>query len=395
MISKGDFYDYNNGLIYEAMQKLYSLNTPIDILTVREYLNDREQLEKVGWNKYLIELTESIFTSENILQYANIVKSKSIKRNIIKTGNEILQAGYNEEEDTDSILAEVEKIHSSLICESSEWDTQKIDTILYEFQDEVEYAIEFGDKKPWFKTWLPSIDKYTNWFVKGRVMLVSAYANTGKSSLSYFFANSVLRQGAKVLYFSLEIPKDDLRDRLLSNYYWVSIHRFEKKSQMWEFDISEYALKDLYISCDTFNMTEMEIIVKKIKPDVVFIDYVQMVRWDWETEYERMNDIASRMRKMASKQNVAICALSQVANEQKKFVKWGVIPAKWSGELIAAANQVILLRESEFEWRIEAIIAKNRHGKKNKYTLLTPNFETCYFHDWGDEDWGSGKWKSF
>ena len=90
---------------------------------------------------------------------------------------------------------------------------------------------------------------------------------------------------------------------------------------MGNFDISEYALKDLYISCDTFHIEEMERLVRKIKPDVVFIDYVQMVNGDGDTEYERMNDIAGRMRKMASKQNVAICALSQVANEQKKFVK--------------------------------------------------------------------------
>ena len=83
---------------------------------------------------------------------------------------------------------------------------------------------------------------------------MSAYSNTGKSALSYAVTNSAIRQGAKVLYFSLEIPKEDLRNRLLSNYYHIPIHKFDEKSTLANLDMSDYASKELYISSESFGI---------------------------------------------------------------------------------------------------------------------------------------------
>lgn len=109
-------------------------------------------------------------------------------------------------------------------------------------------------------------------------MRLSAYSNTGKSALSYHIANSVLRQGAKVLYFSLEIPKEDLRNRLLSNYHEIPMWQFENKSNLKDIDLTEYSEKKLFVACETFNMNEVESLTKSLKPDVVFIDYVQLLK---------------------------------------------------------------------------------------------------------------------
>ncbi|EKD29408.1 MAG: replicative DNA helicase, partial [uncultured bacterium (gcode 4)] len=108
-LTEGDFYDPNNGLIYGAMIDLFTRNKPIDLLTVREYLDDRHELEKTGGNAYLMELTESIFTSANIYQYAQIVKNKGILRRLIKAGNDILLAGYDEETDLNKLLEKSEQ----------------------------------------------------------------------------------------------------------------------------------------------------------------------------------------------------------------------------------------------------------------------------------------------
>lgn len=109
LLVEADFYDPNNGLIYGAMMDLFSRNKPIDILTVREHLDDRQNLEKIGGNAYLIDLTESIFTSANIYQYAQIVKQKGILRKLIKAGNDILLAGYDEESDINKLLEKAEQ----------------------------------------------------------------------------------------------------------------------------------------------------------------------------------------------------------------------------------------------------------------------------------------------
>lgn len=157
---------------------------------------------------------------------------------------------------------------------------------------------------------------------------MSAYSNTGKSALSYAVTNSVIRQGARVLYFSLEIPKEDLRNRLLSNYYQLPISHFEEKSKLVGLDMSDYGSKELYISSDAFGIADIEKITRSVKPDVVVIDYLQLIKGDGNTEYEQMNDVARRIRRMSAENSVAIFDLSQVSNEGKKYKKGDVIPSK-------------------------------------------------------------------
>lgn len=161
LLSVQDFYDTTNSLIYGAMTELYKYDRPIDLLTVREYLDDHSHLEKVGGNAYLIELTESIFTTANVHQYAKIIKKKATLRKVIKTGNDIMLSGYDEESDIDAVLDKVQAYSEKLSGSSEDSDVEKIDSLLYSFQDEVEYAIEFGDKKKGYKTGIETIDKHT------------------------------------------------------------------------------------------------------------------------------------------------------------------------------------------------------------------------------------------
>jgi replicative DNA helicase len=90
LVAPEDFYDGKNAVIYEVMLDLFLKNRPIDLLTVREHLDDRKKLEEVGGNQYLVALTNSIFTSSNIYQYGQIVKTKSVLRKLIKAGSDIL-----------------------------------------------------------------------------------------------------------------------------------------------------------------------------------------------------------------------------------------------------------------------------------------------------------------
>jgi len=298
------------------------------------------------------------------------------------------------EKDPTDILESIKDTYVKLsyIKSWTRWWITKIDNLLYNLQDEIEEAISYGDRQFWYKTGIKSIDDITSWVVKWRTMRVSAYSNTGKSALSYSVTNSLLKQGAKVLYFSLEIPKEDLRNRLLSNYYQIPIHKFEKKSMLEWLDMSWYAEKQLYISSDAFHISEIEDISRTIKPDVIVIDYIQLIKADWSCEYDQMNDVARRIRKLTSELNTAVFDLSQVSNEGKEYKKWSVIPTKGSGELVAAANIVLVMTESkEFPWRINVDIAKNRHWKKGMCVELKPNFETSTF----EEVWSTNWWTNF
>lgn len=272
-------------------------------------------------------------------------------------------------------------IKLSFIKNQSIWWVTKVDSLMEKLFEDISDAIEYWDVNEGYKTGIATLDKYTWWLVKGRTMRVSAYSNTGKSALSYSVVNSALKQWAKVLYFTLEIESSDLRNRLLSNYYDIPIWKFEKKSALHWINIWDYAKMDLYISSNVFSITEIEKITKSVKPDVLVIDYVQLIEWDGKDEYNQMNYVSRKIRKIASENNIAIFDLSQVPNDWKEYRKWGVIPSKWSGELVAAASIVLVMVESKFPWKINLHIAKNRHWQKGKCIELVPNFETSSFQD--------------
>ena len=151
--------------------------------------------------------------------------------------------------------------------------------------------------------------------------------------------------------------------------------------------MSDYASKELYISSESFGIWDIERLTRSIRPDVVVIDYLQLVKGEGNTEYEQMNDVARRIRKMSAENDIAVFDLSQVSNEGKKYKKGDVIPAKWSGELIAAANVVFVMEEAKTPGRINLFLAKNRHGIKGKCFTLKPNFQCSEFEDEWDFEW--------
>jgi len=104
-----DFYDDANAKIYEVMFELFKFNKPIDLITVREKLDDKKLLDTIGGITYLTELTEIVPTSANIYEYALIVKNKAVLRRLIKSGNEIVSHGYQEDSPINELLEKSEK----------------------------------------------------------------------------------------------------------------------------------------------------------------------------------------------------------------------------------------------------------------------------------------------
>ena len=256
---------------------------------------------------------------------------------------------------------------------SLEWDLSKH---LLSLETEIE-EYRSWEKVGW-KTWLNTIDKYIDGLIKWKVYLLSAYSNTGKSKLSYFITNNALRQGAKVAYFSLEVTASEALLNLTSNYYWVDYSELQKWNV--EVDFGEYANLQLKVYDSVLKMDEIERIVLSTSPDVVVVDYAQLVRVEWAKEYEQLNDYSRRMKILSKKAKCAIFHLSQVANDSVKYVKGGTIPAKGSGELVAAADVVFVMQPDTFGG-LELHIAKHRYWQKGAMVGLTTNFARAQFID--------------
>lgn len=109
VLTHEDFYDESHRMIYEVMMGLYKMNKPIDLITLKERLDDKKLLEKIGGITYLTELTEIVPTTTNIFEYAQIVKNKAVLRRLIRSGNEIIACGYDEDTMINELLEKSEK----------------------------------------------------------------------------------------------------------------------------------------------------------------------------------------------------------------------------------------------------------------------------------------------
>jgi len=109
LVSAEDFYDENHGSIYAVIIELYRKNRPIDIVTVSEALTSLGQIDSVGGNAYLADLTIAVPTSAHVFEYAQIVKAKSVLRRLINTGSLIASFGFDETSDINALLEKSEQ----------------------------------------------------------------------------------------------------------------------------------------------------------------------------------------------------------------------------------------------------------------------------------------------
>ena len=103
LIRIGDFYKDIHNLIYEAMTELYEKRDPIDVLSLSNRLEEKNQLEKIGGSSYLTNLVNFVPSSSNIVHYAQVVQKKSTLRKLIQSASEIVELGYEESEDVEKV----------------------------------------------------------------------------------------------------------------------------------------------------------------------------------------------------------------------------------------------------------------------------------------------------
>lgn len=112
VLKPDDFYRQDNKTIYEAITNLYNRAEPIDIITVKAELISLGKFEAVGGLEYLAVLPDKVPTTANVEKYIRIVEEKSILRKLIRTSNELIDLGYAETEDLDTIMDQAEKRYS-------------------------------------------------------------------------------------------------------------------------------------------------------------------------------------------------------------------------------------------------------------------------------------------
>lgn len=234
--------------------------------------------------------------------------------------------------------------------------------------------------KLWIASLYPIFDNFTSWIIRWKVYTIAWYSNTGKSRFAYSYVNYFLKMWLKVIFFNLEVDKWMFMNHICCNYYNTRRVNIDKSI------IDPLDFQNLLIFDDVWDLNEMETIIHELKPDIVFIDFVQNVQVWWFSEYEKMSTIARTIQKIWIDTQATMFSIAQLSNSTGKDVANGkidFITIKWAWEFIASSDVVYLLRAMWEDHKKEQLlwisIIKNKYGAKPWELMFNADFELSKF----------------
>ena len=394
VLKEEDFYREDNKMIYRAILNLYNRAEPIDIITLKAELTSMGKFEAVGGLEYLADLPEKVPTTANVDKYINIVKEKSILRNLIKTANEIITLGYDPTEEVEDIMDAAEKKIFNIMQSKNQKGYTPIKDVLIETFAELEKLYNQKQHITGIPTGFADLDYKTAGLHGSDLILVAARPAMGKSAFALnIAANAALRAKVPVAIFSLEMSKEQMVNRILCSEAMVDSNKV-RTGKLDEQDWGKLAAtlgplseSEIYID-DTPGISVMEIRAKcrKLKLEknigLVVIDYLQLIQGTNKrvgSREQEISEISRSLKILAKEIDVPVIALSQLsrAPEQRPDHRPMLSDLRESGAIEQDADIVMFLyrddyynEDSEKKNIAEVILAKHRAGSTGTVELL-------------------------
>jgi replicative DNA helicase len=388
-----DFYKEAHRVIYECMLKLYNNQSEIDLITLADELRDQGYLDDIGGIAYITSLSTIVPTTSNIKYYINIVKEKSISRQLISAANDIINLGYDSSTKVEDVLENAEKKIFDISQERTTNDFQPINQVLTETLSMLEKLYEEKSDVTGLTTGFRDLNKKINGLQRSDLLLIAARPAMGKTAFALnLVQNAALKGDASVAVFSLEMSKEQLVQRMVAAQSSVELKKIKTgtlAANDWPRITDGMAvLSGAKIHIDDtpgIKISELRSKCRKLKIekglDLVLIDYLQLMEGEGHNE-SRQQEIAkiSRSLKILAKElDCPVVALSQLsrAPEQRADHRPMLSDLRESGSIEQDADIVMFLYRDEYynpdteRKNIgEVIVAKNRHGETGTVELV-------------------------
>jgi replicative DNA helicase len=397
LVAAKDFYDKRHQMIFAAMMRLYEHHKPVDLLTLTEELKKKDQLEAVGGSAFLTELTNYVPTAAHAHAYAELVSQKAVRRRLIKASTEISEMGFDEDTTTQELLEKAEAELFSVSDQSLKQDLVSIESILTESFDRIEELHRNKGALRGIRTGYRDLDNMTAGLQRSDLIILAARPAMGKTTLVTNLAYNVATIAKlPVLFFSLEMSKEQLIDRMLADASGVdswnirtgnlSDEDFSKISDA----MGEMAEAPIFID-DTPGLSVLEMRTKARRAahdqplGLIIVDYLQLMQSSGNhngNRVQEVSEISRGLKLIARELNVPLIALSQLSRSVES--RTPPIPQlsdlRESGSIEQDADIVSFIYRPGYyepdnpdvENITDLIIAKHRNGPVGKVQL--------YFH---------------
>lgn len=392
-LSREDFYQQQYGIVFETITELYNGDQPIDVVTLQESLRRKDVPPQISSPEFIGEMVASVPTSANVKYYVNIVKEKSMLRQLIKVNEEIANQCYLGREPLEDIMADTEKKIFHLLQDRSSTDYVPIKQLVIAALEKIERLSKTSGDVTGIATGFTDLDYRMSGLQPSDLILIAARPSMGKTAFALNIAQYVaFHSNLCTAIFSLEMSKEQLVNRLFALESRVEaqlLRSGDLKDSDWEKLIESAGVvgRSKLIIDDTPSISISELRSKcrkyKLEHDLqlVIIDYLQLMSGSGKTDsrQQEISDISRSLKSLARELNVPVIALSQLSRqvEQRPDHRPMLSDLRESGAIEQDADIVMFIyrddyynKDTEDKNIAEIIIAKQRNGPIGTVNLV-------------------------
>jgi replicative DNA helicase len=388
LILDTDFYDERHARIYRAVRSLYEKHSPIDVLTLANELRANSELDNVGGAAYLTELTSFVPTAAHVMQYAEIVAGKAMRRKLIKASQDITALGFDESESMQALIEMAESRLFEVSQKHTKQDVVSLEQVLSESFERLDDLHKDKGSIRGVPTGYKDLDNILAGLQRSDLFILAARPSMGKTAMVLNLAHNV-SVGAQqpVLIFSLEMGKEQLVDRMLARESGVDAFALRTGNLSdSDFEKIGHAMGTLseapiYID-DTPGITVSDLRTKARREShqhplgLIIVDYLQLMsggaRFSSDSNrVQEISEISRGLKGVARELNVPLIALSQLSRsvESRNPQIPQLSDLRESGSIEQDADVVAFLYreeyynpESERKNIMDILIKKHRNG---------------------------------
>lgn len=333
MLVPKDFYNPAHGKIYSATLDLYEKHSPIDVISVTNYLKEKDTLKDIGGSGYLAELTSKIATASHVSHYASIVKEKYVLRELIRASAEITEDAFDGSDDIEQMLDGIEQKILNISQKSLPQNFTHVKDELKGAYERIERLSQGQGALRGVPTGFSELDKILSGLQKSDLIVLGARPSLGKTSLALDIArHASLKAGIPVGVFSIEMSREQVIDRIIAAESGVPLWKLRngRISDDAEFQMIQEALdriaKAQFFIDDTPapNILQMRSMARRLQLEhnlgLLVVDYLQLVtpRTKSDNIVQQVTEISRGLKALARELHVPVLALSQLSREVDK-----------------------------------------------------------------------------
>ena len=389
LLDSNDFYRRSHVKIYMAIESLCAKNDPYDVVTLGEWLESRRELEDVGGMGYLSTLIENTPSAANILAYAKVVRQKSVLRELINAASAITESAFRTEgRSQEDLLGEAESLVFKIAereqrgSKTYEGMRNLLETALHRVQD----LYERGGQPTGIQTGFYDLDRMITGLQPSDLVIVAGRPSHGKTAFAMNIARyAAIKQNVPVVFFSMEMPKEQIAMRMLSSLAAVdqrNISTGKVAAEDWPrltgaVRLLEQDVKLFIDDTPALNPNEIRSRCRRLKREhnlgLVVIDYLQLMQVSRSTENRatEIAEISRGLKALAREIGCPIVALSQLNRglEQRQDKTPMMSDLRESGAIEQDADLIIFVyreevydKDTEKKGKADIIVGKHRNG---------------------------------